>query len=205
MFQDLTIMKAIIKADYERKVKAFRSLPVEQKDIIAGDSMIAYLNLNHYGLNDWINMGIAGDTTQGLIDRLDAIQRQNPKRVIISMGSNDLVLSNLNKEEIVENMRQIHLEISKSSEVFILSLTPINDKVEIANHSYIAGRKNEDILMINNMLNECFKDHFIDVTTSLMNHDHLLNELFTKDGIHLNHEGYLIFTEIIKKRLKQSS
>jgi lysophospholipase L1-like esterase len=167
--------------------------------------MIAYFNLNHYGFSDWSNMGIAGDTTQGLIDRLDAIQRQNPKRVIISMGSNDLVLSNLNKEKIVENMRQIHMEISKSSEVFILSLTPVNDKVEIANHSYIAGRKNEDILMINNKLNEEFKDHFIDVSTSLMNHQRMLNEAFTKDGIHLNHEGYLIFTEIIKKRLKQSS
>ncbi|MDY0294793.1 MAG: GDSL-type esterase/lipase family protein, partial [Acholeplasmataceae bacterium] len=169
------------------------------------DSMIAYFNLNHYGFSDWSNMGIAGDTTQGLIDRLDAIQRQNPQRVIISMGSNDLVLSNLNKEKIVENMRQIHLEISKLSEVFILSLTPVNDKVEIANHSYIAGRKNEDILMINNMLNEEFKDHFIDVSTSLMNHQRMLNEAFTKDGIHLNQTGYHVFTEIIKKRLKQTS
>lgn len=201
----MTIMKAIIRADYERKVKAFRSLPIEARNIIVGDSMIAYLNINHYGLNDWINMGIAGDTTIGLIERLDAVIRQKPKRVIISIGSNDLVLSQLTHDEIIENIKQIVTMLSKESEVFILTLTPINDTIKTANHTYIAGRKNEDISIINRSLINLFKDHMMDVTTSLMDHHQKLDQTYTKDGIHLNHEGYLKFTEIIIKRLKQSS
>lgn len=201
MTQDLTIIKALIKADYERKVKAFRSLPIEHKNIIAGDSMIAYMNLNHYGFDEWMNMGIAGDTTEGLMNRLNEIKRQFPKKVIISIGSNDLVLTTLNQQGIIEHIKKIYDELSKESEVYVLSLTPVNDLLPISNHTFIANRRNKDIQDINQQLKAYFQTCFIDVSSELLDAHLLLREELTKDGIHLNHEGYLIYAKNIKKQL----
>jgi hypothetical protein len=57
-------IKALIKTDYERKIKAFEQVNCFNQTIIIGDSMVAYLNLSSYRLNEQvINQGIAGDTT----------------------------------------------------------------------------------------------------------------------------------------------
>ena len=201
MTDDFLIMKQLIKADYERKVKAFRLLPVEGKPIFAGDSMIAYFNLSRYGFDNYINMGIAGDTTTGLMKRLDAIVRQKPPYVIIHIGSNDLVIDKLSVDEIVKRIEKIVDELSMTSTVYIISLTPVNPTTENVNLTYIGGRKNEDIITINERLKSLYQTNYIDVHSYLLQSNSLLNEDYTKDGIHLNHIGYHQFAEIIKKTL----
>lgn len=202
MTDEFLIMKQLIKADYERKVKAFRLLPVEGKPIFAGDSMIAYFNLSRYGFDNYINMGIAGDTTTGLMKRLDAIVRQKPPYVIIHIGSNDLVLEQLAANEIVQRIEHIVDELSMTSTVYVISLTPVNPHVENVNHTHIGGRKNEDINAINQQLKSLYQTNYIDAHTHLLQSNSLLNEDYTKDGIHLNHIGYHHFAEIIKESLK---
>jgi lysophospholipase L1-like esterase len=202
MTDDFLIMKQLIKADYERKVKAFRLLPVEGKPIFAGDSMIAYFNLPRYGFDGYINMGIAGDTTAGLMNRLDAIVRQKPPYVIIHIGSNDLVLDQLAADEIVQRIEHIVDELSMTSTVYVISLTPVNPHVENVNHTYIGGRENLDINAINQQLKSLYQTNYIDAHTHLLQSNSLLHEDYTKDGIHLNHIGYHHFAEVIKKSLK---
>jgi len=201
MSNDQTLMKAIIKADYTRRVKTFRALPIEGKDIMIGDSMIAYLNLNHVGFSDWINMGIAGDTTEGVLDRLDAVMRQQPKRVILSIGSNDLVLTDFTLDEIIEHIKKIVEILSAHSTVYLLTLTPVNERDPKAIQAYIAGRKNQDIFTINQKLISIFSTQVIDTCTPLLNHENRLHLDYSKDGIHLNEEGYKNFIKTIKNAL----
>ena len=201
MNTDLTIMKALIKADYTRRVKTFRDLPILGHDVIIGDSMIAYMNMSQYGFNEVINMGIAGDTTLGVLNRLDAVIRQKPKRIILSIGSNDLVLTDHEPFEIVEKIIEIYSILSKESKVYVLTLTPINREDPKAHKAYIAGRKNEDIEIINQGLKDYLKDQVIDVAKPLMDHSHKLNITYSKDGIHLNEEGYHVFAKILKNTL----
>jgi len=56
--------------------------------------------------------------------------------------------------------------------------------------------------MLNQRLKEIFTDHVIDVHTPLLDEQGLLNERLSKDGIHLNHEGYHLFLKSIKNRLR---
>lgn len=197
MKQDLLGVKKLIEMDYARKVKTFRALPIEKKNIIIGDSMVAYINLSHYGL-DLINMGIAGDTTIGVIERLDAVLRIKPEIVFVNVGSNDLVLTHHSLEEIVLNIKRIFEKLSTFSKVYILSLTPVNESVEDVNLLYIGGRKNEDIYAINQKLRMLFKDCYIDTSDILKDESLKLNKAYTTDGIHLNHQGYSIWIEKIK-------
>lgn len=197
MKQDLLGVKKLIEMDYARKVKTFRALPIEKKNIMIGDSMVAYINLSQYGL-DLINMGIAGDTTIGVIERLDAVLRIKPEIVFVNVGSNDLVLTHHSLEEIVLNIKRIFEKLSTFSKVYILSLTPVNESVEDVNLLYVGGRKNEDIYAINQKLRMLFKDCYIDTSDILKDESLKLNKAYTTDGIHLNHQGYSIWIEKIK-------
>lgn len=192
MDKDYSEMKRIIEADYTRRVKTFRALPFEDKNIIIGDSLIAYLNLNHYQLTHWVNMGIAGDTTVGVSKRLDAVKRLRPKKVILSIGSNNLVLTDMSIAETVDHIMDIYEDLSQDSSIYVLSITPVNEKVKQAKQIYIAGRSNLDIKAINQELSNRLKDRFIDIAKPLTDDQGLLREDLTTDGIHLNHEGYLI-------------
>ena len=201
MSNDQTLMKAIIKADYTRRVKTFRALPIEGKDIMIGDSMIAYLNLNHVGFSDWINMGIAGDTTDGVLDRLDAVIRQRPSKVVLSIGTNDLVLTSYTTDEIINNIKRISDILSSYAAVYLLTLTPVNERDPKAVHAYIAGRKNKDIFEINEKLKDHFSRQLIDTCTPLLNQENRLDLAYSKDGIHLNEEGYKVFIKTIQNAL----
>lgn len=200
MVSHLTIKERIQK-DYERKVKTFLSLPIEGQNVMIGDSMIAYMNVHTFGFHDWINQGIAGDTTDGVLNRLHAVTRLHPQRIIISIGSNDLVLTNHSHQKIMENLQAIVSTLSKHSEVYLCMITPINPYMKHANHAYIAGRTNASITMLNQRMSELFHDIIVNVNDGLMDEQGYLNEKLSKDGIHLNQEGYYIFVESLRKRL----
>lgn len=201
MTSHLTIQE-LIQKDYERKVKTFLSLPLEGKDIMIGDSMIAYLNFHRYQIDDWINQGIAGDTTNGVLKRLDAVTRLKPKRVIVSIGSNDLVLTQNTTDMTISNIKTILDTLKKTSDVYLCLITPVNPMMKHANQAYIAGRTNEAINMLNQRLKEEWIDHIIDVHTPLLDEHGLLLETLSKDGIHLNDAGYSVFLKSIKNRLR---
>lgn len=201
---DLVNLRKTIKEDYARKVNSFRLLPITGKDILIGDSIIAFMLMKKYGFESWINMGIAGDTTTGVMERLDAVIRQKPKRVILSVGSNDLVLTDHSMEEIALHLRDIMI-ILKSHEikVYYLLVTPICSSCDNANHLYIAGRTNEMIIQLNQIIkNTLISTDIIDTYTPLINTHDELDLSYSKDGIHLNEIGYQIFTKTIHDTLR---
>ena len=82
MKRDLTVLKAIIKADYDRHVKRFDQLKPEKDIVFIGDSIVAYFPLRIFNLNARIhNLGIPGDTTDGVIQRMHQILPLKPKTI----------------------------------------------------------------------------------------------------------------------------
>jgi lysophospholipase L1-like esterase len=198
-------MKKIIKEDYDRKVKKFGEIHDTGKVIIIGDSMVAYLNLNQYGLKDVINQGIAGDTTPGVIKRLDMVTRLKPSIVILNIGSNDIVLTELSYLETVDHIIKIKEDIESKTYalVYVMNLTPVLRDHEITNATYVSHRTNKDILKINNELKKrLHKEDHINIFDKLIDSDGNLDTRYTTDGIHLNHLGYEIYTHLIHEIIK---
>ena len=207
MKKDTETMKQIIKEDYDRKVKKFNDLNEFNKVIIIGDSMVAYLNLNKFGLaKEVINQGIAGDTTVGVIKRLDLVIRLNPSKVILSVGSNDMVLTDLSFQETVENIVKIkdEIEAKSNSKVYVMNLTPVLRNHVITNMDYVSNRTNQDIKHINHELKKRIEnDQYINTYDELIDKDGNLSLKYTTDGIHLNHQGYEIYSNFIHQIIKQ--
>jgi lysophospholipase L1-like esterase len=206
MKKDMTVLKAIIEADYKRHVKKFEQIDESKDLILLGDSMMAYFPTKAFNLEEnLLNFGIPGDTTIGVLNRVHQVIKLKPKYVILNIGLNDFVLTNLSHKESLENILDIRhqiLEGCPDTLVYVTSLTPINQK-DFKDQTYLLNRDPQDAIDLNNMLKDKIDDQFfINIYDELIDEQKDLKLAYTRDGIHLNQKGYQIYLKMIKEILK---
>ena len=201
MSRELSVLKAIIQSDFERHVKRFDLLKPGKSVLMIGDSMVAYFPINSLGLSDQIyNLGIPGDTTIGVLNRIEQAILLKPQTVIIHVGLNDLILTDFDAEQIYNNLisiAQIFKEQIHDVHVIIVNLTPIN-KSSFPKQMFVRYRNLHDADSINLFLKEQNKFKVIDLFSDLVDQNHELDITRTKDGIHLNDSGYKIYVNALK-------
>ena len=163
MKKDMTVLKAIIEADYKRHVKKFEQINEPKDLILLGDSMMAYFPTKAFDLEDQLlNFGIPGDTSIGVLKRVHQVIKLNPKYVILNIGLNDFVLTDLSIEESLKNILEIRhqiLEGCPDTLVYVTSLTPINQK-DFKDQTYLLNRDKEDAVKLNQLLKSKIDERF---------------------------------------------
>lgn len=159
--------------------------------VFIGDSLTARCEWKEKIEKDNIlNLGIDGDTTLGILKRLDKVLDLAPKKVFIMAGVNDLCLSTSCVDEVCENYKKIVKKLlSKNIEVVVQS-TLFTQMQTV----------NKKVLALNNLLKSyCKEDNikFLDLNPYLCEKG-LLKEHLTTDGLHLNTHAYEIWSENIK-------
>ncbi len=189
---------------YRDKTSHFRTLPNTNSEIIfLGDSLTDYCEWAEFFRDKRIkNRGISGDTTYGILNRLDEIVDSKPQKLFLMVGINDL---NQGREisNILNDYRLI-LEKLKAqvpnTEVFIQSVLPINNR---ESQNKLGLRLNNDkVIELNAKLKDLakgFSFNYIDLFTSLSDGTNELDACYTSDGVHLNGQAYLIWKEIIER------
>ena len=200
-------LKETILKDYQRRIKLYHENKEIYQVVFAGDSLFGFMNIKKYFKDLKIhNQGIPGDTTVGLLNRIDEIILKQPEIVCISIGSNDLVLLDASIDDIVSRILKIYhqlLSMNPKLKVYVLTITPVLSGHAISNESYIANRKNEDIIKINQALkNHIGPTNIIDPYFDLATKNNTLNINYTTDGIHLNDLGYQIYSDHMKKKIE---
>ena len=197
----------LFKFGFDSKVKAFKSLNKHAKPggiVFVGDSITQDFNIHEYfkGYHMY-NRGIGGDTTEGLLKRLDvSIDELKPSQAFIQMGTNDLELLDTTPHEIYERMKKVISHIKdhhKDTEIYIISVYPVNPNMDIAT---VGRRSNEDIQKVNNLIKTIDGITFINIYDKLIKED-VLNPTYALEGLHLNQEGYFVVSEAIKPYLKK--
>ena len=168
--------------------------------------MMAYFPTKAFDLEDQLlNFGIPGDTSIGVLKRVYQVIKLNPKYVILNIGLNDFVLTDLSIEESLKNILEIRhqiLEGCPDTLVYVTSLTPINQK-DFKDQTYLLNRDKEDAVKLNQLLKSKIDERFlINIYDELIDDQGDLNIDFTRDGIHLNQRGYKIYLRMIKNILK---
>ena len=152
------------------------------------------------------NRGISGDTTDGVLFRLNEVTRSKPAKVFLLIGVNDLS-KGVSKDTVYSNICRIAQKIRKDSpktQVYVQSILPVNESFGLfKNHT----NKTADVLWVNAQLKTwCEKEQvqYVDLYGRFKNPDsELLNPQLTNDGLHLTGDGYLLWVEIIKLYLKK--
>ncbi len=193
---------------YNQRLTLFEKLPDTKGEIIfLGNSITDGCEWSELLGNPNVkNRGISGDTTEGVLFRLNEVTRSNPSKVFLLIGINDLSRG-VSKDTVFSNICKIADRIRKDSpktKVYIQSILPVNDSFGLfKNHT----NKTDEVLWVNAQLKAwCVKENvgFIDLYSRFKLPDgEKMNPKYTNDGLHLLGEGYLLWAEIIKPYLLQ--
>jgi lysophospholipase L1-like esterase len=164
-----------------------------------GDSITQAFRVNEFIPDHYfVNRGIDGDTTAGVIHRLkSSVYALNPKMVFILIGTNDLPA--FTNEQILKNYKDILLKIISNSsecEIFVEAILPTNGWVDRSNNRIIAlNRDLEDLA-------KQFEANFLNIHPLFCDKNSELKSELSPDGLHLNQAGYNILAKLIKGCLK---
>ena len=141
------------------------------------------------------NRGIGGDSTTGVLRRLQAsLIDLQPSKIVLMIGINDINSGALTST-ILSNYDSILAQIKKelpNTEVYCVSILPINTDLE--SYTLINVEKStERIQKINPEIEKLATKYgytFIDMFDEFADENHHLYRDLSGDGIHLNDAGY---------------
>lgn len=187
---------------YVHRKNLFEKLPNSGNEIIfLGDSITEACEWSElFDQPNIKNRGIAGDMTDGVLDRIDEVTASQPSKIFLMVGVNDLIMYRPeyitnNYKKILENIRQK----TPNTKIFIQSVLPVNNKIREI------GIKNKDITTINHTLEEFaleFGIIYVNLHSIVSDKDGNLKADFTSDGIHLNGSAYLTWKKAIEEYVK---
>ncbi|MEG4497838.1 SGNH/GDSL hydrolase family protein [Microcoleus sp. F10-C6] len=173
--------------------------------VLAGDSLSMWFPTKLLPPDRiWLNQGISGETSVGLLKRLQLFDRTAPDTVFVMIGINDL-LRGASDEGILDNQRQIIRDLRwahPKAQVVVQSILPHSgEQATWENRDRLLAIPNSRIRAINRRLKEIASSEnvlYLDLHPLFADADgNLLTELST-DGLHLNDRGYLVWRSALQ-------
>ncbi|MHA7865095.1 GDSL-type esterase/lipase family protein [Flagellimonas marinaquae] len=192
-------------SNFEDKVAQFKMFPNDTRDVIfLGNSITAGTQWNELlDMDNAVNRGISGDTTFGVLERLDEITEGRPAKIFILLGINDLA-RNISNDIILRNYSIIIDRIQKespSTQIYVQTLLPVNRIFKRFVNHY---NKASHILKLNKRLQKLTnqkKVNFIDLHPHFLDESGRLDIQYTNDGLHLTATGYRYWALLLKPYL----
>lgn len=174
---------------------------VDDNYVFLGDSITEKYDLNKYFKKrnkNIINSGNSGNLTKDILNNMKKrVYNYNPSVVFLLIGVND-VNKDVDPNEIIDNIKKIVMNIKENrslATIYVESIYPTGNK-----------ERNDIITKVNNEVEKfCKKEKitYIDIYKDLINDDKVIDGKYTKDGLHLNEEGYNLVTKKIEKYIKE--
>lgn len=166
-----------------------RSQGSNRLTVLFGDSLFLWFPTDRLPTDRfWLNQGISGDTTTGMLRRISSFSQTRPDRIYVMAGINDLrrgasdqtVLSNLRL--MIERLRQAH----PNAGIVVYSILPTrlpalsSDRIRRINASLATISRQEGA-------------SFYDLQAQFAGDDGVLRRELTTDGLHLSRQGYEVW------------
>lgn len=178
-----------------------------------GDSLTDGCALDHYYTDLPLaayNRGIGGDTTAGVLERLKvSLFDIKPSKIVLLIGGND-VNGRRENTDILRDYEEILKQISQhlpDAQVFCVSILPMNKLLE----SYTPIDVDASMSAVKDLnpeiqkLVEAYGYQFVDLFSDFADSDGYLQIDLTPDGIHLNGDGYIKFSKILRPLLNETN
>ncbi|SDQ93065.1 Lysophospholipase L1 [Curtobacterium sp. UNCCL20] len=130
-----------------------------------------------------VNQGVGGDTTDGVLARLDAVIAEQPEVIVLLIGTNDFGNHRASVEHVVRGVESVLVTLRRELPgVRLLLVSILPRQAEYATKIEEANRH------LRQFVATCHAQ-YLDVWPALADGDHLADR-FTDDGLHLTDEGY---------------
>jgi lysophospholipase L1-like esterase len=157
--------------------------------VVLGDSISQWLPLEQLATDRfYLNQGISGDTTGGVLKRLSAIDGVRPDTIYVMVGVNDLKIGKTDREilgnlqKIMQHLRQVHPQ----AQVIVNSVLPTR----------LASIPSDRTLPLNQKIAQLAEQEgvgFLSLTSAFSDEQGVLRRELTTDGIHLSAQGYAVW------------
>ncbi|HEY9725286.1 MAG TPA: SGNH/GDSL hydrolase family protein, partial [Chroococcales cyanobacterium] len=147
----------------------------------------------------WLNQGISGETSAGLLNRLELIDQTQPEVIYVMIGINDLIRGVrdqtilANQELIVRYLRRVHPQ----SKIVVQSILPHSaDKVTWEGRDRLLAIPNSRIQELNGKLKAIAEAEgaiYLDLYPLFADTNGNLKTELSTDGLHLSPQGYLVW------------
>ena len=212
-YQQIKHIKNFMLADKENSLKAgkkniFDNYYFDKKSffevngakadiVMIGDSITDGAEWNELFPNiSILNRAIGGDTTKGVLNRMESIYSTNAKKAFIMIGANDLG-SDILIDEVFSNYGKIVTKLKQHG------ITPYIQSVLFFGDKH--ANNNNNVLKLNLRLKDLSEKEnvvFIDLNKVLSENGKLNESFSSKDNVHLNGKGYFVWKNSIEKYIQ---
>jgi lysophospholipase L1-like esterase len=196
----------------EQEVKAIAQKPTPHLTVLTGDSLSLWFPDSLLpAQRTWLNQGISGETTLGLLRRLDLLKELQPETIFIMIGINDLIQGKSN-DTIVANYTNIVEELRRNhpnSQLVVQSILPHADKNTLwEGRDRLLKVPNERIQQLNTRLQRMAADHdvaYLDLYGLFADAQGNMQPALTTDGLHLSQQGYWVWRTALELHHQMST
>ncbi len=143
---------------------------------------------------DVINLGVSGDTTEQVLERLHDVAERGPSTIVVMVGTNDLAWRR-SVEQIVRNMESILWRLRNelpNARILVQSVLPRDRE--------LADRVREINIHLRQFA-PTVKAEWVDLWPVFAEEDGEIKADYSDDRLHLNEAGYSAWAEELRRRL----
>ncbi len=163
--------------------------------VFLGDSLTQQGNwAERFPELDAINLGVGGDTTEQVLERLREVIEKNPSTVVVMVGTNDLAWRR-GVEQIVRNLESILWRLRHelpNARILVQSVLPRDRE--------LADRVREINIHIR-QFSPTVKAEWVDLWPVFAEEDGEIKPEYSDDRLHLNEAGYEAWAEVLRRHL----
>jgi lysophospholipase L1-like esterase len=145
------------------------------------------------------NLGVDGDTSAGILNRLDDVVRRKPRLMFVMIGVNDLI-RDMPADLVAANIERVATQLAKNGG------KPVLQSTLFVQRGFKAGL-NEQIVLLNEQVQAwCGKNGFtfIDLN-AVLSSGQALRAGLSDDGLHLNARGYALWSDAIRPQVESAA
>ena len=166
--------------------------------LFIGDSLIEYFDWQErFPKTSVYNMGVAGETVEGLYERLQVLYTQldTPDAIFIMSGINNLAMGH---RKFITTYRKIVRGLKKrykSPKIFVQSLLPVL-------FPWISNDEIRDINLQLKKMAGAEKVGYLDIYSLFLDPEgRTVADYLLEDGVHVSEKGYSVWANEIEKHL----
>jgi lysophospholipase L1-like esterase len=189
----------------KKEAKIATEKPPQNLSILAGDSLSLWFPTKLLPEDrNWLNQGISGETSEGLLKRLNLFDRTQPKTIFVMIGINDLIRG-ASDETILENQQQIITYLRRvhpKAQIVVQSILPHGgEEATWERREKLLAIPNSRIRKLNQQLQDIATKanvKYLNLHPLFTNKQGNLPPEFSTDGLHLSPQGYLVWRSALQ-------
>lgn len=177
---------------------SLRQMKTKADIVFFGDSLTYYGDFSSVFPDKVVcNLGLRGDTIQGLLDRVEQLDLLASHCVYIMVGINDVakISVSLFREKYRTLLKHI-IESNPQAMIIVQGIMPVN------NIDYQISCDNDQITEFNDIISDLAANYglsYFDMFPVFIK-EGVLPKVMTRDGIHLNPLGYELWYQLLREK-----